>query len=238
MKQIIAMHGWCGDSSTWNIWREEFKTCGWQWQNGERGYGKRVPKNPNWLRASNPKGKERRTIIAHSLGPHLLKSSTLEMATDIILLCSFSKFIPRGPSSLVLKNALIGMQKHIGTNNEMRMLEAFLTKASKPISLINLPSGPLNNGISIKGRAKLKEDLELLQNIKTLPTGFPSKARVLVVQGMQDEIVVPETRAILLADLQKHLSTPPSQLKLPASGHVLTDPELIGLVLKWLEPHK
>ena len=235
MKQVIAMHGWCGDSSTWHAWEQQFQTHGWLWQSGERGYGGRIPISPNWLRTSKPKGKERRTIIAHSLGPHLLESGILEIATDIILLCSFSQFLPRGPSNPAMETALIGMQKHLGTDNETRMLEAFLTKAYKPAPLMNLTSGPLLEGISINGRQRLKEDLKLLQGLKQLPKGFPSKARVLVIQGMQDEIVVPKTRAVLLADLQTHLIDAPSQIKLPKAGHALIDPALISLVREWLE---
>ena len=42
------MHGWSGDSRTWEHWMTYFQTFDWHWQNGERGYGCLKPVQPKW----------------------------------------------------------------------------------------------------------------------------------------------------------------------------------------------
>ena len=48
MKEIIAMHGWAGDSNQWSNWEKIFKCCEWVWQATERGYKDISPHTPKW----------------------------------------------------------------------------------------------------------------------------------------------------------------------------------------------
>ena len=48
MKEIIAMHGWAGDSHQWLNWKKIFKSCNWEWQSAERGYKDISPHTPKW----------------------------------------------------------------------------------------------------------------------------------------------------------------------------------------------
>jgi pimeloyl-[acyl-carrier protein] methyl ester esterase len=54
MKQVIAMHGWSGDSHLWVPWIRHFKHHHWDWQSGERGYGKRQEHMPFWRDDQDP----------------------------------------------------------------------------------------------------------------------------------------------------------------------------------------
>ena len=48
MNEVIAMHGWSGDSNNWKIWQRFFQKKNWIWQSGERGYGPLQPQMPKW----------------------------------------------------------------------------------------------------------------------------------------------------------------------------------------------
>ena len=107
MNQVIAMHGWSGDSNTWKLWAEQFGREGWLWQSVERGYGEITPFNPVWVTRPGDDSCQRRVIIAHSLGTHLIKNEIWETTTDVVLLASFSRFIPKGIESRFLRTACL-----------------------------------------------------------------------------------------------------------------------------------
>ena len=235
MNQVIAMHGWSGDSNTWNIWAELFRKNKWIWQSGERGYGTIPPSKPLWIEQSLHNIHSHRVVIAHSLGPHLIDREILEKATDVVLLASFSSFIPNGSESRYLKTALQGMQKNIGTSGEKTMLQNFLQKACQPESPQTIPPGPITKGLTIDGRKRLQADLELLIATNNLPKGLSAHSRVLVIQGQEDCIIVPSTRMTLIKDLKKHLNKVPTCWSIPHTGHLLLVPGLITRVKTWLE---
>jgi len=235
MRQVIAMHGWSGDSNTWQMWAKHFKKSGWLWQSTERGYGKTPPFSPIWRTYSRQACYQRRVVIAHSLGLHLTKSEILRHATDVVLLGCFSRFIPNGIESRSLKTALQGMQKHLGTVKEKAMLNNFLQKACLPDPINSLIPGPIEKGLSIAGRKKLKIDLELLIQTHKLPIDLPERARVLIIQGTEDSIIVPSTRNSLIKDLKQHLKNAPTHWDIPGAGHLLLVPGLINRVKDWLD---
>ena len=131
MKEVIAMHGWGGDSNTWKSWAQQFRENHWIWKSFERGYGELPQWRPTWEQSQSKISSKSRVVIAHSLGPHLIKNEVLAQATHVILLCSFSRFIPLGTESRYLTTALHGMRKQIGTTEEKIMLNNFLKKAQK-----------------------------------------------------------------------------------------------------------
>ena len=235
MKQVIAMHGWSGDSNSWRGWSYFFKRNGWIWQSGERGYGELPMIKPQWQKQAKQSLKTTRAVIVHSLGLHLLDREVLTKATHIVLLCSFSRFLPEGNNSRVLFTALKRMQSLIGTSQEGQMLESFLEKACYPDPTTTIPPGPITKGISSQGRVRLKDDLELLVKSKGIPAGFPRNAKVLAVDSEEDSIVVPEAKAILMKDLLNHLQTLPTHWSLPRAGHSLLSLGLGKRVQNWLE---
>ncbi len=234
MKEIIAMHGWGGDSNRWKPWIEVFQQDGWRWQNGERGYGAQSPNMPEWQTTNDNHFAHQRVVICHSLGSHLIDYEVIQKATHVVLLSSFSRFIPEGKENRILKTALQGMKKAIGTNKEKAMFLNFLKKATKPHDINSLPNNPIKDGLSKDGRKKLQNDLQLLINTQSLSPGFPTNAKVLVINGNHDEILSPLTKKILMKDLIDHLQTPPLQWNLNNEGHALLDMQLITKVKEWL----
>ncbi len=238
MKEVIAMHGWGGDSNTWQHWSEIFQENGWFWASGERGYGVIPPRMPTWTKLSHKRDGQRRVVIGHSLGPHLLQESILQEATDLVFICSFSRFVPKGVKSNYLKNALKSMQKDLGSPNEAIMLKKFLNKACQPERLSPLPAGPITEGISSTGREILKADLKLLIQSEGLPPGISKQSRVLVIQGDQDRIIDQASQKLLLDELKEHLESEPTYWNIAGVGHALLPIALIAQVHDWLESNQ
>ena len=172
MKQVIAMHGWSGDSRSWGPWGRHFQNHGWIWQSSERGYGSLEPRQLHWQDDPDPAARQRRVVIAHSLGPHLLASPLLAEATDVVLLASFSRFVPQGRAGRALQTGLQGMERCIGTSSESSMLQTFLERAAAPTPTSALPPSPVNEGLSETGRQRLLNDLQLLMATTGLLTVF------------------------------------------------------------------
>ena len=91
MMQVLAMHGWAGQAGAWSHWRQRFEDGGARWSSADRGYGGGEAVAPAW-----PPGPERNLLIAHSLGLHLLPAAVLAQADAVVLLGSFSAFVPHG----------------------------------------------------------------------------------------------------------------------------------------------
>ena len=235
MKQVIAMHGWSGDSHSWVSWIRHFKHHHWSWQSGERGYGQRQEHMPFWQDDPDPIELQRRVVIAHSLGPHLLPDAVLAQATDVVLLASFSRFVPEGPKGRALKTGLKSMRRCLGSDAEAEMLTTFLRRAAAPSPPDGLPRGPIQEGLSIEGRQRLSDDLDRLIASAELPVGLQDTTRVLVVEAAQDSIVVPAARQELRDALQTRLQHPAEHWCLSDSGHALLVPDLLIRIQRWLD---
>ena len=239
MRQVIAMHGWSGDSVAWAPWERHFSRQGWLWQSGERGYGHRSAYEPNWAETNMAQPKRaRRVVIGHSLGPHLLSTAVLNQATDVVLLASFGRFVPTGPEGRALRTGLKGMRKAIGGEGESTMLRTFLQRAAQPAGLEGLPPGPEQQGLSERGRERLRADLDRLIGTNGLPEGLPETARVLVVEAAEDAIVAPAASRELLQALVRHLEQKPEHWNLSGVGHALLVPDLLVRVRQWLDDER
>jgi len=235
MKQVIAMHGWSGDSHSWVSWIRHFNHHHWSWQSGERGYGKRQEHMPFWQDDQEPTERQRRVVIAHSLGPHLLPDAVLAHATDVVLLASFSRFVPQGAKGRALKTGLKGMRRCLGSDAEAEMLTNFLRRAAAPSPADGLPRGPIHEGLSHEGRQRLTDDLDLLIASAALPPGLQASSRVLVIEAEQDAIVAPAARQELRDALQTRLQHPAEHWFMPGSGHALLVPDLLMRIQRWLD---
>jgi len=234
MREIIAMHGWAGDSHQWSNWEKIFKSCDWKWKTFERGYKNISPHTPKWNNNSN-QVELKRVAICHSLGSHLIDKEVLHSATHVVLINSFSRFIPSGKENRPIKLALNKMINTINTPNEVVMLRKFHIKAYKP-NHIDVKSSESNLlHISDSGRLRLKNDLELLMNSDSLPIGLKSSTKVLIVNSEQDYILATQTKEKLAEDLIKHLETVPTIINLQDDGHSITKIKNIKKVKHWLE---
>ncbi len=234
MKEIIAVHGWAGDSHQWSNWEKIFKSCDWEWQTADRGYKAISPHRPEWNHNSN-QVELKRVAICHSLGSHMIDNQVLQSATHLVLINSFSRFIPNGKENRPVKLALNKMMNAINTPNEEAMLRKFYIKAYKPnsIDLESIESNLLH--ISDSGRLKLKNDLILLINSESLPIGLNSSTKVLIVNSKQDYILANQTKAKLAEDLKNHLQAAPTIINLQEEGHSITKIKNIKKIKQWLE---
>ena len=230
--QLIAMHGWGGDSRSWDPWAAPVAERGWRFERGERGYGQLPPHLPDWDPTS-----QRRIVLAHSLGPHLLPAPLWRQATAAVLLSSFSVFVPPGRSGRAVSAGLRGMaaQLEAGEAATQAMLRQFRHKVADPLPESRLPAGPLAQGIPPEGRRRLQEDLALLASCAGLPPGFPIGIPVLLVEAQDDQIVTPESRALLRQALPQA-----TVWSLEPAGHALLATDgLPSAVLEWMAdgPH-
>ena len=234
MKEVIAMHGWAGDSNQWSNWEQIFKCCDWEWQTAERGYKAKSPYTPKWNHDPN-KVELKRVAICHSLGSHLLDQQVLYSATHVVFINGFSRFIPSGKENRSVKLALKRMMNSINTPHEEAMLKKFHLKAYKPnyIDVESVESNLIH--ISDSGRLRLKNDLMLLMNSDSLPIGLNSYAKVLIVNSEQDYILANQTKVRLSEDLQKHLEVAPKTINLQEEGHSITKVKNIKRIKHWLE---
>ena len=234
MKEIIAMHGWAGDSHQWSNWKKIFKNCDWEWKTSERGYKDISPHTPQWNHNSNQL-ELKRVAICHSLGSHLIDKEVLYSATHVVLVNSFSRFIPTGNENRPIKLALNRMMNAINTPNEAAMLRKFHIKAYKPNHL-NVNSSESNlHQISDSGKLRLKNDLKLLMNSDSLPIGLNNSAKVLIVNSEKDHIVANQTKEKLAEDLINHLEAIPIIITFQDEGHSITKIKNIKKVKHWLE---
>jgi pimeloyl-[acyl-carrier protein] methyl ester esterase len=231
--EVIAVHGWAGDSRAWAPWAALANERGWRFRCCERGYGQLPPALPHWDPASG-----RRIVIAHSLGPHLLPEATWREASAAVLLTSFAAFLPPGRQRRPLAASLRGMaaQLEAGEEATAAMLRQFFAKVADPFPASRLPEGPLEQGIPDEGRQRLLDDLQLLARCTALPAGLPPQIPVLLVEARDDQIVCEASRALLRQALPQA-----TVWSLERAGHGLLGGEgprpgqdLLSAVLEWM----
>ncbi len=227
MTQILAVHGWAGHAKQWTYWQHVMEQRQWPMQVVDRGYGNSAPTQPSWIDQAGP-----RVVIAHSLGLHLLPSPLLQKATAVVLLGCFTTFVPEGRNGRSTQTGLKGMRAALGSESEGTMLERFFERATQPLTLSACPPSPLLKTISPEGRQRLHEDLILLETCRTLPRGWPFKARVLVIRGEQDAVVHPSCHRQLI----DHLGGQVERVhRSPNWGHALITTDVLAVVERWIE---
>jgi pimeloyl-[acyl-carrier protein] methyl ester esterase len=224
-RQLIAMHGWAGDSRAWAPWRAAASRRGWHCRCGERGYGPLEPATPEWA-----PGARRRAVIVHSLGLHLLPEPVLADADAVVLLASFGRFLPADGEARRWRRALRGMAARLEQGDAQAMLRDFLAEAAAPEPAAALPEGPGSEPLRPEGVERLRRDLERLQASAGLPAAYPAAARSLIVEAGADRIVAAESRAALRRALPQATVWP-----LEGAGHSLLGVELLEPVFDWLE---
>lgn len=224
--QVLAMHGWAGDSRGWEAFAHAARQQGWSWQAADRGYGPAPALAPAW-RATTPEGG--RVLIAHSLGPHLLPAAVLEQVEAVVLLASFGRFIPPGAAGRSLRTALSGMAEALNGPPAEAMLRTFLARATAPQPLSQLPTTVVDQPLSSRGRELLLSDLALLRATESLPRALPAHCPCLIVEAGDDRIVVPETRALLRQERPDA-----TVIHYPQAGHCLLATPVVRDVMTWI----
>ena len=228
--QLIAMHGWAGDSHGWAPWQGACQARGWSWQSGDRGYGSLSQAEPHWNKEP-PKASQRRVVIAHSMGVHLLPAEVLSQADAVVLLASFGRFIPEGKAGRPMRLAIEAMAGQLRSERGETMLADFLARAAAPADPALLSPTPFDSGLSAIGRQRLSHDLDALARTSGLPDGFPHQARVLLVEAGSDQIVAREATEALAACLPQA-----DRIALQGAGHCFLGSPVLPMALAWLEP--
>ena len=226
--QLIAMHGWAGDSHGWAPWQQACQAR--SWQSGDRGYGSLSQAEPHW-NEEPPKASQRRVVIAHSMGVHLLPAEVLSQADAVVLLASFGRFIPEGKAGRHLRSAIAAMAEQLRSDRGETMLGDFLARAAAPADPALLSPTPFDSGLSAIGRQRLSHDLDALRHTSGLPEGFPQQARVLLVEAGSDQIVAQEATDALAACLPQA-----DRITLRGAGHCFLGSQVLPMALAWLEP--
>jgi pimeloyl-[acyl-carrier protein] methyl ester esterase len=222
--QIIAMHGWSGDSRGWEPFAAAATARGWQWSMPDRGYGPVPARSVNW----DPQA-SRRVVIGHSLGPHLLPSALLQEADALVLLASFGRFVPEGRDGRRLEAALAGMTEALRSPQAEAMLHTFLAEAAAPAPLSAVPCSILDGPLSPVGRERLLADLALLERCQGLPEALNPDLPCLIVEAGADRIVVPQARELLRQE------RPDATLVHYAeAGHCLLHTPLLADLIAWI----
>jgi pimeloyl-[acyl-carrier protein] methyl ester esterase len=224
-RQLIAMHGWCGDSRSWDPWLPLWRSRGWRCSCGERGYGALAAHQPGWADAPGLK-----VVIAHSLGPHLLPPAVLQAADALVLLTSFARFVPAGHKGKRVQAALAAMATQLRGENPGAMLQAFLEQVAAPAAPELLQASPAREPLDSRGLERLHSDLTLIAQARGLPDGFPTEARVLLVQAGNDQIVHPLARQELESSLPSA-----DVLTLAGAGHGLIGTATVAMVNGWID---
>ena len=148
----------------------------------------------------------------------MIDKQVLHSATHVVLINSFSRFIPSGKEKRSVTMALKKMMDAINTPKEAAVLRKFHIKAYKPnsIDIESIQSDLLC--LSDSGRLRLKNDLQLLMNSDSLPIGLKNNAKVLVINSEQDYILANQTKEKLAEDLINHLEAEPTLINLQEEG--------------------
>jgi pimeloyl-[acyl-carrier protein] methyl ester esterase len=133
---LVAMHGWGGDHRAWSPWARAAADRGWTLSAGERGYGRQTPRHAAW------RGHGHRALLVHSLGLHLVAPKVLAGAEAVVLLASFGRFVPEGPTGRRGRQALEGMARRLRQRESDGLLRDFLAEAAAPDPVELLPAGP------------------------------------------------------------------------------------------------
>jgi len=223
--QVIAMHGWAGDSRGWEPFAAAAAARGWRWTMPDRGYGPVPPRTVHW----HPQA-SRRVVIGHSLGPHLLAPELLAQADAVVLLASFGRFVPDGREGRRLQTALAAMAEALQSPQAETMLQDFLAEAAAPEALSELACTIVDGGpLSATGRQRLLADLALLERCRQLPQALAPGLPCLIVEAGADRIVVPEARA------QLRQERPGATLiHYTEAGHCLLNTPLLADLTTWI----
>jgi pimeloyl-[acyl-carrier protein] methyl ester esterase len=222
--QVIAMHGWAGDSRGWEPFAAAAAARGWRWSMPDRGYGSVAARTVTWEAQAS-----RRVVIGHSLGPHLLAPELLAAADAVVLLASFGQFLPMGPEGRRLQTALAGMAEALQSPQAETMLRAFLAEAANPAPLSALPCTILDGALSAVGRERLRADLELLKRCQRLPEALAPGLPCLIVEAGADRIVGADVRELLRRERPEA-----AVIHYPQAGHCLLNTPLLADLTAWI----
>lgn len=204
--EIIAVHGWAFDRHIWGNLQaqlpEELTWIPW-----DRGYFYE-PIEAQFTARSNKK-----VLMTHSFGLHLLKTDLIEKADMLIVISGFRDFHPGTPQYRKRSKAVIQSMLRELNNNPGEVLQKFYRQCYKPT---DSPS-PING--QKKWNTKLLiEDLDVLNTIQ-LGNKVKVIPQVCILHGTDDNIV-PHTKG---RELFNFFGEEANYYEIRNAGHSLPD---------------
>ena len=232
MNQIISQHGWGLDQSMWNKVKEEFIRQNWIWQDNNRGYYSDPHVEVNWLKDDSDNNKK--VVICHSLGIHLIGKEILREASHIVLINSFYNFIPSNNESKITMRTLLRMEKKINSGEVRFMLKEFISRSFMPNkvdikfkSIFNLNSKQIN----------LKRLLKDFQKLYFQPSTFDlfsEHAEVLIIKSKNDFILKEYAFNEFINLLNNSQINKPKLVQIENQGHIIDNNCIENILKDWL----
>jgi len=232
MNQIISQHGWGLDQSMWNKVKEEFIRQNWIWQDNNRGYYSDPHVKVNWIKDDSENNKK--VVICHSLGIHLIGKEILREASHIVLINSFYNFIPSNNESKITMRTLLRMEKKINSGEVRFMLEEFISRSFMPNqvdikfkSIFNLKSKQIN-------LKNLLKDFQKLYLQKSTFSLFSKNTDILVIKSKNDLILKDYASDELVYLLNNSQINKPKLVQIEGQGHLIDNSCIVKILKDWL----
>ena len=232
MNQIISQHGWGLDQSIWNKLKEEFIRQNWIWQDNNRGYYSDPHVKVNWIKDDSENNKK--VVICHSLGIHLIGKEILREASHIVLINSFYNFIPSNNESKITMRTLLRMEKKINSGEVRFMLEEFISRSFMPNqvdikfkSIFNLKSKQIN-------LKNLLKDFQKLYLQKSTFSLFSKNTDILVIKSKNDLILKDYASDEFVYLLNNSQINKPKLVQIEGQGHLIDNSCIVKILKDWL----
>tara|TARA_B100000214_G_scaffold233505_1_gene170521 strand:- start:1698 stop:2396 length:699 start_codon:yes stop_codon:yes gene_type:complete len=232
MNQIISQHGWGLDQSMWNKVKEEFIRQNWIWQDNNRGYYSDPHVKVNWIKDDSENNKK--VVICHSLGIHLIGKEILREASHIVLINSFYNFIPSNNESKITMRTLLRMEKKINSGEVRFMLEEFISRSFMPNqvdikfkSIFNLKSKQIN-------LKNLLKDFQKLYLQKSTFSLFSKNTDILVIKSKNDLILKDYASDEFVYLLNNSQINKPKLVQIEGQGHLIDNSCIVKILKDWL----
>tara|TARA_Y100001954_G_scaffold59598_1_gene64566 strand:- start:451 stop:1149 length:699 start_codon:yes stop_codon:yes gene_type:complete len=232
MNQIISQHGWGLDQSMWNKVKEEFIRQNWIWQDNNRGYYSDPHVKVNWIKDDSENNKK--VVICHSLGIHLIGKEILREASHIVLINSFYNFIPSNNESKITMRTLLRMEKKINSGEVRFMLEEFISRSFMPNqvdikfkSIFNLKSKQIN-------LKNLLKDFQKLYLQKSTFSLFSKNTDILLIKSKNDLILKDYASDEFVYLLNNSQINKPKLVQIEGQGHLIDNSCIVKILKDWL----
>ena len=232
MNQIISQHGWGLDQSMWNKVKEEFIRQNWIWQDNNRGYYSDPHVKVNWIKDDSENNKK--VVICHSLGIHLIGKEILREASHIVLINSFYNFIPSNNERKITMKTLLRMEKKINSGEVRFMLEEFISRSFLPNqvdikfkSIFNLKSKQIN-------LKNLLKDFQKLYLQKSTFSLFSKNTDILLIKSKNDLILKDYASDEFVYLLNNSQINKPKLVQIEGQGHLIDNSCIVKILKDWL----
>ena len=232
MNQIISQHGWGLDQSLWNKLKEDLIRQNWIWQDNNRGYYSDPQVKVNWIKDDSDNNKK--VVICHSLGIHLIGKEILREASHIVLINSFYNFIPSNNESKITMRTLLRMEKKINSGEVRFMLEEFISRSFMPNqvdikfkSIFNLKSKQIN-------LKNLLKDFQKLYLQKSTFSLFSKNTDILVIKSKNDLILKDYASDEFVYLLNNSQINKPKLVQIEGQGHLIDNSCIVKILKDWL----